>query len=758
MTDNSEPELAGRAPSDGQQDPVNGNLQDQVDKRAAAGKKFGTFGGVFTPTLLTILGVIMYLRLGWVVGNAGLLGAWAIIGLAVGITAATGISMSSITTNIRIGAGGAFSIISQSLGLEVGGSVGIPLYLSQALAVALYVFGFRAGWLRLFPHHPPIAIDLITFAALLAIALVSASLAFRVQYVILAIVVASLVSVFASGFTGALEYQPEMWGTFSGVPQADSAMSSFWFVFAVFFPATTGIMAGANLSGELKDPRRSIPLGTLSAIAVSSVVYVALTLWLSRVATPEELTGNYTVMVDKAFSHTPVLAGLLGATFSSGLASLVGAPRILQALAIHDVLPGGEWLSRRGANGEPRNAMLLTGVIVLGALLLRDLNAIAPLITMFFLITYAMINVVVFVEQSLGLISFRPLFTAPRLVPLIGAVGSLLAMLIINPVFGFAAAAFVVAAYAVLVRRHLKAPFGDVRSGLFLSLAEWAAKRVADLHGSHERAWKPNLLVPVDDLVPLRGSFKFLRDLTSPRGSIRLVGLVSDGRSAAMEESLSAAATDFRAESVFTTWTVIVDDSYGRGLVSGIQALSRVFFRPNVVFLEVPQEPDADREDELRTVIGEARSHRLGVAVFAGHPRAGLGHERLINVWIRDQSPDWRLSMHLGNLDLALLCAHVLRSNWKGRMRVITTVGDADQVEPATVYLENLVDLARLRETKVSVVEGEFEGNLASVSQADLSIFGLSAEPDFSFFRRMVRKTSSACLFVSDSGDENVLA
>ena len=114
-------------------------------------KKFGTFGGVFTPTLLTILGVIMYLRLGWVVGNAGLLGAWLIIIISFLITLTTALSMSSITTNIRIGAGGAYAIISQSLGLEVGGSLGIPRYVSQGLAVTMYIFGFREGWLSIFP-------------------------------------------------------------------------------------------------------------------------------------------------------------------------------------------------------------------------------------------------------------------------------------------------------------------------------------------------------------------------------------------------------------------------------------------------------------------------------------------------------------------------------------------------------------------------------------------------------------------------------
>ena len=386
------------------------DLQHQIALRDQPSvKRFGTFQGVFTPVLLTILGVIMFLRLGWVVGHAGLLGAIAIILLASAITTFTALSMSTITTNIRIGSGGAFSIISQSLGLEVGGSVGIPLYLCQALAVAMYIFGFRAGWLTLFPHHSTLLVDLGTFLLLMAISLISADLAFRVQYLLLAILAGSLISVFAGLLKMPVLQQPELLGTFTEAPP--------WMVFAVFFPAVTGIMAGLNMSGELKEPRESIPKGTLWGIAVSTAIYLALACWCAFVASSQELVSNYTVMLDKAFWRPAVVAGLLGATFSSGLTSLVGAPRILQALGRHNVVPKSAWFSRQSANGEPRNALLFTGVIVLAALLLRRLNVIAPLITMFFLIAYGMLNLVTLLEQRLGLASFRPLLKVHPLIP-----------------------------------------------------------------------------------------------------------------------------------------------------------------------------------------------------------------------------------------------------------------------------------------------------------------------------------------------------
>jgi len=219
--------------------------------------KFGTFGGVFTPDVLTILGVIMFLRLGWVVGNAGILGALAIIIMAKIITFCTGMSMSSITTNIKIGAGGPYSIISKSLGLEAGGSIGIPFYVSQSLSAALYIIGFAEGWLMIFPEHSRIFVSIITAVLLFGISYTGAKYAIRVQYL-------SIISFFL--------IQSEPMETMTLIGGFEDA--GFWEVFAVFFPAVTGIMAGANLSGDLKNPRKAIPMGTLAAIGFTFVIYV----------------------------------------------------------------------------------------------------------------------------------------------------------------------------------------------------------------------------------------------------------------------------------------------------------------------------------------------------------------------------------------------------------------------------------------------------------------------------------------------------
>jgi len=722
-------------------------------------KKFGTFGGVFTPTLLTILGVIMYLRLGYVVGNAGLLGAWAIIIIAFLITLCTALSMSAITTNIRIGAGGAYAIISQSLGLEVGGSLGIPRYISQGLAVTMYIFGFREGWLGIFPDHNPFLVDLIVFAGLFGIAYVSANLAIKTQFIIMGVIFLSLISVVMAAYNGSMEIPASdvlKMGSFKGGIENDLGGSSFWLVFAVFFPAATGIMAGANMSGELKDPRKSIPVGTLWAIGVSFVIYMLLAYWLARSATEEELLTNYNVIIDKAYYGPLVIAGVLGATFSSALASIVGSSRILYAMGEHQVLPYSGFLSGTSANGQPRNAMLVTGILIFATMLLRNLNAVAPLVTLFFLVTYAMINIVVIIEQNLGLISYRPMFRIKRWVPWLGLASSVLAMFIINPTISLVTVMIVFAVYWYLSRQNLETPFEDVRSGLFVSFAEWAAKHTWGMKSMQQRAWKPNLMVPVRDLPGLRGNFQFLRNIAYPKGSIKLLGVEPFKDDSSMTDSLEDLSGSFRGKDVFSSWTIINTDEFAKGITYGMQALQGAFFKPNIVFLNL-QEHD-DYETELRPVIRECIRLEIGVLLFHAHREALFGKRNMINVWVSDRQGNWSLGWDIGNLDLSTLIAYKLKRNWQAQIRLITVIKNGADSEEATKFLESLISLARLPQTLMEVRVGNFNEVIENAPPADLNIFGMHADLDFEFVKQMSEKTASSCLFVKDSGHESILA
>jgi amino acid transporter len=708
--------------------------------------------------VLTILGVILYLRVGWVVGNAGLLGALLIITFGFLISTCTALAMSSITTNIRIGAGGAYAVIAQSLGLEVGGAVGIPRYLSQALAVTMYIFGFREGWRFIFPDHPTLAVDLAVFLLLFVIAYISADFAIKTQYLIMAVIVGSLVSVATAAGMGSMQQglsEVPLWGDFAGAPETGFEGTTFWMVFAVFFPATTGIMAGANMSGDLEDPKRSIPKGTLWAIGVSYVIYVLTAIWLATSATQEELLNNYTVMMDKAYWPFAVIAGLLGATFSSALASLVGSARILYAMAEHQLVPGKDWLAELSDNYEPRHAMMMTGGIILLSIMLRDLNAVAPLITMFFLVTYAMICGALLLEQELDMVSFRPLFRVPRWVALAGLVGAVGSMVIINPTITIISVVVTLGFYVYLTGRELAAPFEDVRSGLFEALAEWSAQRVHELPDMSERAWKPKLLVPVETGRQLPASPEFLRDLTYPNGSLTLVGFTEEWTERNSDERLNRLERRFREKGIFTSTPRIEKETFREGIKLSLP-MTRGLFGPNSLFLELPEGPE--RDEDLAYIIDQARHFSLGVYLFLDANQK-LKQGESVNVWVSDMSPDWNPRNKPVSLDLSLLVGYKLRRNWNADLRVLSGVQEKKHIDSGRRFLEGFLHQARLDDCELSLQQGSFDEVLEDAPAADLEIFGLPENfDDFSFMRELQAKTDTACLFVEGTGDENALA
>ncbi len=709
-----------------------------LQKKEANGthvKKLGTFGGVFTPDVLTILGVIMYLRLGWVVGNAGFLGAVAIILLAKTITMCTALSMSSITTNIKIGAGGAYSIISKSLGLEAGGSIGIPFYISQTLSAALYIVGFTEGWLRIFPTHNPILVATLTWLILIVIASISTQFAIRIQYIIMAIIGLSLLSFFLTPNPPLKSMT--LIGTF---PEGD-----FWYVFAIFFPAVTGIMAGANLSGDLKNPRKSIPLGTISAILVTMIIYISLAYMAAKFIPPEELRTNEMVMVDHARWQFLVLLGLLAATFSSALGSILGAPRILQALATHKTVPFARFFAKKSKGGEPLNAIIFTAIIIEVSLLLGDLNALAALITMFFLITYGMINLVVFIQQKMRIISFRPTFKIPSFVPFIGALGSGFVMVLINPIFSVIAIITIIALYVWLGRRGLKPEWGDIRGGMFLILAERAA-RIASRFPRHQISWKPDLLIPIDNPKIWSGSLLFIRNIVYPSGSI-FAFTVTDNNAQKTEKELNELLQPFDKEHLLVNATVIEDKDFLHGALVVIQTLRACSMRPNALFLTLGQNPD--RDPMIRQLAEYASRHELGILILRQHPRIAFGMQKDINLWLRDKSPNWHL---------AVLIALQLQLNWGGKLNLITATNDASQQRKLYRFLEYLSDQARLPSlTEFHVLLGEFKEAVKNAPPADVNIFGLGDMLPFDFMRQAPELTKSSCLFIRDSGFENAL-
>ena len=696
---------------------------------------FGTFGGVFTPTVLTILGVIMYLRLGWVVGNAGILGAIAIILLANTVTLCTALSMSSITTNIKIGAGGAYSILSRSLGLEAGGSIGIPLYISQSLSAALYIIGFTEGWLRIFPNHNQRLVYSITWFVLLAVSYISAKFAIKVQYIILVILGVSIVSFVFAGNAPTLE--PVWIGSFE--------KAGFWEVFAVFFPAVTGIMAGANMSGDLKDPKKAIPLGTLSAIAVTLVVYLGLAALLGLFSETGDLLNNQMVMVDNSLWGWAVLAGILAATFSSALGSMLGAPRILQALAEQKTVPFHTYLAEKSQNNEPRKAIILTGIFIYLALLPGSLDTLAALITMFFLITYGMLNLVVFIQQSMKIISFRPTFKIHRLVPFLGAVGCLLIMFLINPIFSLVSIATIIALYVWLERKGLEADWGDIRGGMFLVLAE-RISRIAARFPRHQISWKPDLLIPVEDPKMWSGPLLFIRSVVYPSGSIFAL-TVKEQESEEANKDLIELMAPLQQEGVPVNTTVLEDSDFLHGAKLVIQTLKSGALRPNTLFLTLGS--DEKMDGTLKSLIAHASRHHMGSVILVQHPRVAFGMQNNVNLWLRDKSPNWHLAM---------LIALQLQLNWGGKINLITVAEHKKDKQRFLDFLEWICDQARLpAQTEFYVLVGTFQQALEEAPRGDINIFGLAENVSTEFLRKISTDARGSCLFVKDSGLESAL-
>ena len=427
----------------------------------------------------------MYLRFGWVVGNVGLIGTLAIVTLGTSITFLTALSIASIATNAPVKAGGAYFLISRSLGIEIGGAIGIPLFLAQAFSVALYIMGFSESMVAIFPSLNIKLVGIVTTILLSLLALFSTKAAIRAQFVILAVIAFSLVSFFFGSPIGGTSYN-----LLEG-PVANPV--GFWTVFAVFFPAVTGIMAGVNMSGDLKDPAKSIPKGTFMAVGV---IYMIVPFFFAYRADAVTLVSDNMIMQRIAFWGLAILLGIWGATLSSAVGSLLGAPRVLQALVLDKVLPSKLSFLAKGSGPEkiPRAATIFTSLVALVLIIVGDLNMIAPILTMFFLTTYGTLNLTSGIETMLQSPSFRPKFRVHWVFSLLGTVGCVAVMFLINALATVVAMVFIIGIYVWLRRRRLKTTFGDVTRGMLLQVVRYALLRL-DLKADHAKSWRPNLLV-----------------------------------------------------------------------------------------------------------------------------------------------------------------------------------------------------------------------------------------------------------------------
>lgn len=452
----------------------------------------GTFGGVFTPSILTILGIILFLRLGYVTGSAGMARALVIIAVANLISILTSQSLAAIATNLRIKGGGDYYLISRTLGHRFGGAIGIVLYLAQSVSVAFYCIGFAEALTAMAPQWPYMTPRLIAAGAvglLFILAWLGADWATRFQYLVMLLLVAALFSFFLGGLA---RWDPTL---FSSNWTAPNDAPPFWIIFGIYFPAVTGFTQGVSMSGDLKDPGKSLPTGTFLAVGISIVVYFAVAIVFSGVLPNQVMMTDYQSIKQVARYGFLIDAGVIAATLSSAMASFLGGPRILQSLSADRIFPFlNPFAKGAGASGNPRRAILLTLAIAIATIGLGQLNLVARVVSMFFLISYGLINYATYYEAQTKSPSFRPRFKwFNKYLSLLGCficLGIILALDIKN---GIIAMAILIAIHQYLRQTAGPARWADSSSAHAFQVIR---KQLIDLANlpEHHRNWRPHIM------------------------------------------------------------------------------------------------------------------------------------------------------------------------------------------------------------------------------------------------------------------------
>lgn len=694
-----------------------------TELKTEASQKLGTFAGVYTPSILTILGVIMYLRFGWVVGNVGLLGTLIIVTLSTAITFLTALSISSIATDQTVKGGGAYYMISRSLGLESGGAIGIPLFLAQTFSVALYTIGFAESLAAVFPSLDQKIVGIVVTVLIAALALVSAKTAIRSQYFIMVAIGISLLSLF---FGSPLENtHVEMWG----VPAQKS--EGFWTVFAVFFPAVTGIMAGVNMSGDLKNPGLSIPKGTFLAVATGYLIYMILPVILASRADASTLVEDQLIMRKISFWGDAILLGVWGATLSSAMGSILGAPRVLQALARDHVLPRWlKWLGKGSKEDDaPRIGTIFTLIIALSAVYLGNLDIIAPILTMFFLTTYGVLNISAGLEKFIGSPSFRPKFKVHWFFSLLGAFGCIAVMLLINPVATSVAFVIVVLIYFWLERRNLRTTWGDVRQGLWMELVRAGLLRLKS--ASDAKNWRPHLLVLTGAPTKRWHLIHFARALSQNKGLMTIATILPSAsvtleRKRAMEANIRDHLIQRRVQSLVRVISAPDPFKGGEMLVDTYGLGSLV---PNTVLLGDTRE--VSHHQAYCQMISHFFLSKRNVIILKDSEEKGFGDFKTIDVW-------WGGFKRNGSLMIIL--AYLLQNSeeWRDAMiHLKMVVPNQAAAAGAEKNITMLVESIRINLKKEIIVSNgrKFEEILhQSSTNADLIIMGM-AEPHGDFTR-----------------------
>ncbi|MEM7454785.1 MAG: amino acid permease [Planctomycetota bacterium] len=722
----------------------------------ATASGFGTFGGVFTPCTLTILGVIMFLRFGYVVGNSGLFWALIILALSKLITTLTTFSLSAVATNTRVEGGGAYFLISRSLGAEFGGAIGIVFFLAQAISVAMYVIGFTEAFAQSFDvglGFKVIAtiVNIVVFACVY----IGAGWTIRIQYFILGTLALSLISFFWGGLENFSTAQMQ-----ENLRPKWVEGESLFTMFALFFPAVTGIMAGANMSGDLRNPSKSIPSGTLWSILATGLVYGAMAVILAGAAARGDLsaaTSETMIVRDVSKWGALVTAGVFAATLSSALGSMMGAPRILQALARDTIFPSLKMFGAgSGPNSEPRRAIIVTFIISQICIIRADLNTIAPYITMAFMITYGTINLATFYESITHNPSYRPTFRYSHwAASLAGAIGCTAVMVLIDWKSALAATLLMGMIYYYIYQKQVVSRWGDLGSGL---LFERARNNLLKLERQlyHPKNWRPIILVMSGGGGNRTHLVILGHWLTSGHGILSLGQVIQgnvEDRLDRIENQESLLERYISEQELDAFPNVVAAPSLTEGIEYLIQCSGLGALRPNTLLLGWPAEESKAEPlvASLRVIKGLRRNVIIARSTeLEAEPRKPP--KGTIDVWWRGRQ----------NGELMLLLAHLLKQNrdWSTRkIRLMRIVNDDSGVEEVTRHLEELATESRIEADPVVFVASNAKEVIQRESQNSAVVILGFELPDEGgegdFFRQMESLASGIprALFVSSIGN-----
>ncbi len=469
---------------------------------ATTGHGFGT-APVFLASISTILGAILFLRFGNAVGNVGLLGVLLVVLLGHLVTLPTALAISEIATNRRVEGGGEYYIISRSFGTTIGGAIGISLYLSQAISVAFYMIAFAEAFrplAALFETVFPFEFDprIISLPAMVGLAVLvlkrGAQLGVKALWVVVAVLVLSLVLFVMGGPPEGVEVGEV------GLTDRVADPKPFILVFAIVFPAFTGMTAGVGLSGDLANPGKSIPRGVIGATVVGMAVYILLSIKFATSATPELLANDQFVMSRIAVWGPIIPIGLACATLSSAIGSILVAPRTLQAIAADGIAPvarANRFLAKgHGDANEPYNATLITSVIAVAMVAAGNVDVVARVISMFFMVTYGALCSISFLEHFAARPSYRPRFRSRWYLSLLGALMCLFLMFQMEPLFALLAILLMVGLYRILRAGKGEDDLAAIFKGVMTQVSRYFQARLQE-SGLRQRSeeWRPSIIM-----------------------------------------------------------------------------------------------------------------------------------------------------------------------------------------------------------------------------------------------------------------------